>query len=107
MALAGPPQSHDNRAAAKPIFTQVLRKRGLLGSSRRASNGGIMLYGGKGQSQLCPGGSRKEKRTMYKRSTSMRGARPPFGAQVAFARGATGLGWTGLGALAVGASAAD
>jgi hypothetical protein len=30
----------------------------------------------------------------------------PFGAQVAFARVATGLAWTGLGALAVGASAA-
>src|SRR5215217_3108995 len=31
---------------------------------------------------------------------------PPFGRQVAFARVATGLGWTSLGALAVGASAA-
>ncbi len=31
---------------------------------------------------------------------------PPFGKQVAFARVATGLGWTSLGALAVGASAA-
>jgi len=31
---------------------------------------------------------------------------PPFGAQVAFARVATGLAWTALGALGVGASAA-
>jgi hypothetical protein len=30
----------------------------------------------------------------------------PFGAQVAFARAATGLGWMSLGALAVGATAA-
>jgi hypothetical protein len=32
--------------------------------------------------------------------------RRPFGAQVAFGRVATGLGWTSLGALAVGANAA-
>ena len=43
---------------------------------------------------------------MKKRHTARRKGRPPFGAQVAFARVATGLGWTSLGALAVGASAA-
>ena len=34
------------------------------------------------------------------------GQQRPFGTQVAFARVATGLGWTSLGALAIGASAA-
>ena len=43
---------------------------------------------------------------MRKRRTARRKEQPPFGAQVAFARVATGLGWTSLGALAVGASAA-
>ena len=37
---------------------------------------------------------------------SKTGEQPKFGAQVAFARVATGLAWTGLGALAVGVSAA-
>ena len=41
---------------------------------------------------------------MKKMRTVARGEQPPFGAQVAFARVATGLVWTGLGALAVGAS---
>src|SRR5215203_2481703 len=51
-------------------------------------------------------GCRKE-RTMHKmRRARRRVEQPPFGAQVAFARVATGLAWTGLGALAVGASAA-
>jgi hypothetical protein len=43
---------------------------------------------------------------MHKMRRARRAEQPPFGAQVAFARVATGLGWTGLGALAVGASAA-
>jgi hypothetical protein len=51
-------------------------------------------------------GWRKE-RTMHKmRRARRRVEQPKFGAQVAFARVATGLAWTGLGALAVGASAA-
>jgi hypothetical protein len=36
---------------------------------------------------------------MKKRRTARRRGQPPFGAQVAFARVATGLGWTSLGAL--------
>src|SRR5215208_3901661 len=40
-----------------------------------------------------------------KMRTARRKEQPPFGAQVAFARVATGLAWTALGALAVGASA--
>ena len=47
-----------------------------------------------------------KERTVKKMRTARRKEQPPFGAQVAFARGATGLGWTGLGALAVGAMAA-
>jgi hypothetical protein len=47
-----------------------------------------------------------KERTMKKMRTARRVEQPPFGAQVAFARVATGLAWTGLGALAVGASAA-
>ena len=43
---------------------------------------------------------------MKKMHRAGRKEQPPFGAQVAFARVATGLAWTGLGALAVGASAA-
>jgi hypothetical protein len=50
-------------------------------------------------------GWRKE-RTMHKMRRARRVEQPKFGAQVAFARVATGLAWTGLGALAVGASAA-
>jgi hypothetical protein len=45
-------------------------------------------------------------RTVKKMRTARRKEQPPFGVQVAFARGATGLAWTALGALAVGASAA-
>src|SRR5918994_7483018 len=47
-----------------------------------------------------------KERTMTKMRTARRKEQPPFGAQVAFARVATGLAWTGLGAVAVGASAA-
>ena len=43
---------------------------------------------------------------MKKMHRARRTEQPPFGAQVAFARVATGLAWTSLGALAVGASAA-
>jgi hypothetical protein len=43
---------------------------------------------------------------MHKMRRARRVEQRPFGAQVAFARVVTGLGWTGLGALAVGASAA-
>jgi hypothetical protein len=35
---------------------------------------------------------------MHKMRTARRVEQPPFGAQVAFARVATGLGWTSLGA---------
>ena len=44
---------------------------------------------------------------MKKMHRVRRKGQPPFGAQVAFARVATGLAWTSLGALAVGASAAS
>ena len=44
-------------------------------------------------------------RTVKKMRTARRKEQPPFGAQVAFARVATGLAWTALGALGVGASA--
>jgi hypothetical protein len=47
-----------------------------------------------------------KERTMKKRRTARRNEQPPFGAQVAFARVVTGLGWTSFGALAIGASAA-
>jgi len=47
----------------------------------------------------------KEQKTVRKRRARQL-EHPPFGRQVAFARVATGLGWTSLGALAVGASAA-
>jgi hypothetical protein len=47
-----------------------------------------------------------KERTMHKMRRARRAEQPPFGAQVAFVRVATGLGWTGLGAIAVGASAA-
>ena len=47
-----------------------------------------------------------KERTMKKMRTARRKEQPPLGAQVAFARVATGLAWTGLGALALGASAA-
>jgi hypothetical protein len=43
---------------------------------------------------------------MHKMRRARRVEQRPFGAQVAFARVVTGLGWTSLGALAVGASAA-
>jgi hypothetical protein len=49
---------------------------------------------------------RKGKERAMKKRRAKRAEHTPFGAQVAFARVATGLGWTGLGALAVGASAA-
>jgi len=49
---------------------------------------------------------REKGKGMKKMRTARREEQSPFGAQVAFARVATGLGWTGLGALAVGASAA-
>jgi len=64
-------------------------------------------YGGKDWPARVHSSKRvgKEK-TMKKMRTARRKEQPPFGAQVAFARVATGLGWTGLGALAVGASAA-
>jgi hypothetical protein len=58
---------------------------------------------------LAPRGFSKQvgkERTMKKSRTARRKEQPPFGAQVAFARVATGLGWTSLGALAIGASAA-
>jgi hypothetical protein len=58
---------------------------------------------------LAPGAFSKrvrKERTMKKTRTTRRRVQPPFGVQVAFARVATGLGWTSLGALAVGASAA-
>jgi hypothetical protein len=48
----------------------------------------------------------RKERTVKKMHRARRKEQPPFGAQVAFARVATGLAWTGLGALAVGASAA-
>jgi hypothetical protein len=51
-------------------------------------------------------GCGRKERTMHKMRRARRVEQPPFGAQVAFARVATGLAWTGLGALAVGASAA-
>jgi hypothetical protein len=51
-------------------------------------------------------GWRRKESTMHKMRTARRKEQPKFGAQVAFARVATGLAWTGLGALAVGASAA-
>jgi hypothetical protein len=47
-----------------------------------------------------------KERTMKNRRTARRREHHPFGAQVAFVRVATGLGWTSLGALAIGASAA-
>jgi hypothetical protein len=47
-----------------------------------------------------------KERTVKKMRTPRRKEHHPFGAQVAFARVATGLAWTGLGALALGASAA-
>jgi hypothetical protein len=47
-----------------------------------------------------------KERAMHKMRRARRVEQRPFGAQVAFARVVTGLGWTGLGALAVGASAA-
>jgi len=50
-------------------------------------------------------GWRKE-RAMHKMRRARQVEQPPFGAQAAFARVATGLAWTALGALAVGASAA-
>jgi hypothetical protein len=46
-----------------------------------------------------------KERTVKKMRTARRKEQPPFGAQVAFARVATGLAWTALGALGVGASA--
>jgi len=44
--------------------------------------------------------------TIKKMRTATRAEQPSFGAQVAFARVATGLAWTGLEVLAEGASAA-
>jgi hypothetical protein len=75
--------------------------------AHRASGSGIMVVVErvKASSTLLLGWRRKE-RTMHKMRTARRVAQPKFGAQVAFARVATGLAWTGLGALAVGASAA-
>lgn len=66
----------------------------------------LVLEGG-GQPQIVElkepeSGRRRQK---MKKHVETRGRRP-FGAQVAFARVATGLGWTSLGALAIGASAA-
>jgi hypothetical protein len=74
--------------------------------ARRTSGSGIMVVVErvKASSTLLLGW-RKE-RTMHKMRRARRVAQPKFGAQVAFARVATGLAWTGLGALAVGASAA-
>ena len=43
---------------------------------------------------------------MHKMRRARQVEQHPFGAQVAFARVATGLAWTALGALAIGASAA-
>jgi hypothetical protein len=51
--------------------------------------------------------SGRKESTMHKMRRARRAQQqPPFGAQVAFARAATGLAWTALGALAVGASVA-
>src|SRR5215217_3951168 len=65
------------------------------------------LFASDALSRFAPvcGGGRKE-RTMRKMHRAGRKEQPPVGAQVAFARVATGLAWTSLGALAVGASAA-
>src|SRR5215217_3844781 len=82
-----------------------LRLYGFLRSSRWTWPGGIMLV----VERIGPWGFSKgvgKESTMKKRRIARRKGRPPFGAQVAFARVATGLGWTSLGALAVGASAA-
>src|SRR5215213_994986 len=84
-----------------------LRIDGVLGSSHWPSGSGIMVVVErvKASSTLLLGW-RKE-RTMHKmRRARRRVEQPKFGAQVAFARVATGLAWTALGALAVGASAA-
>jgi hypothetical protein len=56
-------------------------------------------------SHYVAGNSEGKERTVRKRRARQL-EHPPFGRQVAFARVATGLGWTSLGALAVGASAA-
>jgi hypothetical protein len=77
---------------------------GVLGSSHRASDDSITLVMERG----APGVSSKrigKERAMHKMRRARRVEQPKFGAQVTFARVATGLGWTGLGALAVGASA--
>src|SRR5215211_5626046 len=47
-----------------------------------------------------------KERAMHKMRRARQVEQRPFGAQVAFARVATGLAWTALGALVVGASAA-
>jgi hypothetical protein len=49
------------------------------------------------------GAIRQRKELVMRRSVQTKSR--PFGAQVAFARAATGLGWMSLGALAVGATA--
>jgi hypothetical protein len=73
--------------------------------ARRASGSGIMVVVERVKASYATLGWRKE-RTMHKMRRARRSGQPLFGAQVAFARVATGLAWTGLGALAVGASAA-
>jgi hypothetical protein len=78
---------------------------GALRSSHRASDDGIMLVMERGGPWDFFTRLGKEK-AMHKMRRARRVEQHPFGAQVAFARVATGLGWTSLGALAVGASAA-
>src|SRR5215212_4789031 len=87
-----------------------LRHNGVLRSSHRGSDDGIMLVMERGGPRDSSQRVRKE-RAMHKmrrarQAERRQGQQRPFGAQVAFARVATGLGWTSLGALAIGASAA-
>jgi hypothetical protein len=82
---------------------RLLHPSAWKGDSRRACDDGIILV----VELVTPAeGSGRKERTMHKMRRAKRVEQPPFGAQVAFARVATGLAWTGLGALAVGASAA-
>jgi hypothetical protein len=87
-----------------------LRVDGVLRSSHRAPDDGIMLVKERGGPGDYSQRVRKE-RAMHKmrrarQAERRQGQQRPFGVQVAFARVATGLGWTSLGALAIGASAA-
>jgi hypothetical protein len=74
--------------------------------ARQASGGGIMVVVERVKVNYATPWLEKKGEDVHKMRTARRVEQPPFGAQVAFARVATGLAWTGLGALAVGASAA-